>query len=335
MKRIAGFGILATLLGISTAQAELPSGLRYDHGFAHFEADKEGSMSGGTVTHGYTLRTSARILGETVSRNDQIKFVYKQGGRELGSQVCRARLETSSGRQTLSVFTEKCRNESVHLSAEGTLEVEVYYVSDATDDEHLAHTHTIEVLRSTRFRGNGTEEPSDFLINRHDINRSTVVRSTSATETRVVATNRAESEHMRWATVQVLLPIVWGDEDPQGRLRLDEHEGTWECLLRDGDRENLLTFSFEVAGGTIQPHAEETAGLSLPPQVHLAESTFSAHPALGRTDPAKSSAAFYGRAWVSDEAQGMAGTLPTVGTPYLPSAAPRTAGRAGRRRGRR
>lgn len=275
------------------------------------------------------------------------------------------------------------------MSATGAIQVEVYYVSDATDAEHLARTHVIEILETTRFRGNGSQEPSEFVVNLHgrqpavliervsqdtptfykaaggygvsyptvalnlqvsdglpadlqlrctvdgnpiaadrrDIDRGQRIHAATATEARVVARNRNETEEIRWSTFQVFLPLTWGTEDTQGRARIDEHDGRWECVLRDGQRNDFLTFSFTTAGGVIAPHVEEAAGLSLPPNVHLVEARFHTHAALERTDPSVTQTSFFGRPWATEEGRAMARALPAIGTPYPPSARPRARGR--------
>lgn len=394
MKYFAAVAIaIVPLVATSTAFAELPEGLRYDDGFAYFRTDNRGSVSGNQPTSEYAIRANARVLGEQTSRNDSFKFVFKQGNRTLGQLACGARPETDSSRRMLGVYVHNCADRDLRMSATGAIQVEVYYVSDATDAEHLARTHVIDVLQTTRFRGTGAQEPSEFVVNLHsrqpvvliervsreaptfykaaggygvsyptvalnlqvsdglpadlqlrcsvggnpiaadrrDIDRGQRIHSATATETRVVARNRNEAEEIRWSTFQVFLPLTWGTDDTQGRARIDEHDGRWECVLRDEQRNDFLTFSFTAEGGVIAPHPEEATGLSLPPNVHLVEARFHTHAALERTDPSATQTGFFGRPWATDEVRAMARSLPAVGTPYPPSARPARAAR-GRRR---
>jgi acetylornithine deacetylase/succinyl-diaminopimelate desuccinylase-like protein len=103
---------------------------------------------------------------------------------------------------------------------------------------------------------------------------------------------------------------------------MSAHPGNWECELRAADRTVFRTIRFVVTAEGVAPHAEETAGLSLPEGVHLVDAVIpSEGPLDERTDPALARAgAFYGRAWATDAGRAAHASIPARGEAYPPSA---------------
>ena len=163
-------GLLQALLAES-AHAQLPSGLRYDDGFAHFYVTDRGTTEGTQQVSRYNLFASARILGTGIAPNSAFEFVVRQGTREVGRFTCNgspgwrtARLpETPAD----SLFVADCANRDSFYTVDGVLTVEVAFIDDRTDARTLVRTHTVDVRRLSRARGNGQPDRDDFVVNAH------------------------------------------------------------------------------------------------------------------------------------------------------------------------
>lgn len=166
-------GLLTIALAASsagTARAELPDGLRYDDGFAYFRARSHGSVRNNRPTSEYSLLAFARILGEGVAPQSAFKFVLKQGRRELHSWTCqglatyRHRMHPSNAPDAFSVASCTDRH---RFTQSGRLSLEVIFVDDDTDEEHLVATHTLDIRTLSRVSHQGVARPSHFFVNQH------------------------------------------------------------------------------------------------------------------------------------------------------------------------
>lgn len=144
-----------------SAQAELPEGVHYDPGFAYFEAKQDDGH--------YYLSASARVFGGSHSRDSAFKFVVKQGRAALGQWTCRGRLtsrtRTNSSNRPNMLTAVDCKDRDLELTQSGSLTVEVYYIDDNTDEEHLVGEHTLDV-RQLEVVGNRTDN-ANFVVNHH------------------------------------------------------------------------------------------------------------------------------------------------------------------------
>ena len=177
----AAFGTSA-----SVASADLPDGITYDDGYAYFYLDNRGSMSNNRPTHEYTFHAYARLLGEGIARESAFKFVLKQGRRTIhtftcqGSPAYRVRMHPSN--QPDMFVVDHCVDRNTRLSAEGDITVEVYLIDDATDEEHLARTHTVQIRRLRQENHQGVERPSHFIVNQHGFSAVALIDQTPRNE---------------------------------------------------------------------------------------------------------------------------------------------------------
>lgn len=151
--------------------ADLPDGLQYDDGFAYFWLDNRGEISNNRPTSRYTFFARARVIGQNIPQGSAFKFVVKRGRRALGEFTCagtatyRVRFHPSNQPDELSV--SHCVDRELFLDAHGELTVEVYYIDDDTEEEHLARTHKVDVRRLTQVRPGGQRRPDAFIVNQH------------------------------------------------------------------------------------------------------------------------------------------------------------------------
>lgn len=99
---------------------------------------------------------------------------------------------------------------------------------------------------------------------------------------------------------------------------IDDHPGDWECQWRQ-DRDVLRTFRFTVgADGRIVPHAEQSAGLELDPNIFFVETEIPAKGSIFDSRVHRNSVnrgAFLGRGFKSPEGKALVRKLPNVGQP--------------------
>lgn len=336
----------------SLASADLPDGIVYDDGYAFFYLDNRGSVSNNRPTHEYTFHAYARLLGTGIAAESAFKFVLKQGRRTLHTFTCqgnpayRVRMHPSNQPDMFGV--EHCVDRNTRLSADGEITVEVYFVDDATDQEHLAHTHTIDIRRLRQENHQGVERPAQLSVTfsrshgsaphamtlrcsvngerlelpRHQVQSQEVSgRRSRASEIRR-AGNSTEGDHMLFRADTFELPLTFGDTTQTNYPKLDDHPGRWECMLRDSNRNTFRELAFTVDGGEIQAHPEEAGDLHFPDGVHLVDVTIPADsPIDDRTDrDTVRAGAFYGRAWRSTEGRAMAQRVPQIGDGFPPTA---------------
>lgn len=163
--------LLATAGTTRVAFADLPEGITYDDGYAYFKVESHGSVSNNRPTHEYTFHANARLLGTGIAQGSAFKFVIKQGRRTLHSFVCEGRPATRPRQHRDNppdmFVVDNCTDRDTRLNVDGDLTVEVWFIDDATDEEHLAHTHTVDVRRLRQENHQGIERPADFVVNQH------------------------------------------------------------------------------------------------------------------------------------------------------------------------
>lgn len=168
---VLGSMVLAHTLLAERAHAQLPAGLRYDDGFAHFYVTDRGTTEGTQQVSRYNLFASARILGTGIAANSALEFVVKQGTREVGRFTCNGspgwRMARRPETPADSLFVADCANRESFYTVDGVLTVEVYFVDDRTDARTLVRTHAVDVRRLSRTRGNGQADRDDFVVNAH------------------------------------------------------------------------------------------------------------------------------------------------------------------------
>ena len=167
-------GLIAMGVLMFTARpvsADLPDGLQYDDGFAYFRLANHGTVSNNVPSADYTLFSYARILGEGIAQGSALKFVVKKGRRALHTFTCqgeltyRHRMHPSNSPDGLSVAA--CTDRGHRFDATGQLSVEVYFIDDETDQEHLAATHTLDVRLLRQENHQGRPRPGHYFVNQH------------------------------------------------------------------------------------------------------------------------------------------------------------------------
>jgi len=163
--------VIAQAFLAQPAYAQLPSGLRYDDGFAHFYVTERGTTEGTQQISRYNLFASARILGTGIAANSAFEFLVKQGTREVGRFTCNGSPGWRTARRPEtpadSLFVADCANRDAFYTVDGALSVEVYFIDDRTDARTLVRTHAVDVRRLSRARGNGQADRDDFVVNAH------------------------------------------------------------------------------------------------------------------------------------------------------------------------
>jgi hypothetical protein len=403
MSRLLALASFLACLGLhSAAFADLPAGMHYDDGFAYYSVVSRGVVNDNRPTDAYYFSANARILGNNIARDSAFRFVYKQGGRTLLTVTCNGRPTYRAAYLPTNPpdgFTvANCTNAEKLMDAAGEVSVEVTFIDDGTDKEHLVATHTVEVVRIRKENHARKEQPADYIVNQYgasavvlldqvgrgqhhvfgamdgneasgsapqsEVNlvflrasgaspnsdvtlrcsvdgtrldfgnariRASIVQERSSRAIQALSDGRnAVQEPFHYTADRYRLPIYFGEVEGMG-VRLEDHPGRWECSLRDSERRPIRDFAFSVAGGLIQPHAEEKSGLHFPAGVHLADvSILGANAVDERTDPASAQAIpFYGRGWQTDEGRAMGKRVAVIGEPF-PSSVRRSAPRPAR-----
>ncbi len=378
------------------AEAQLAPGLTYDDGFAWFSVDTEtDARDGKPYAKGWVLKGEFRIFGQAPDHG-AFRMVVKRGA----SVVADVRKEATIYHRRPPAFDDaedmmwsrNVRDREQIVAGDGPFTVEVYYVDGATGAEALARTHTLDVRKVSRVRGNGEPDADDYYVSRHaeavsaviyqrpaeydpyirgdrgggaDRNcvevylglsavkdaytpprgylRCTVdgapldlsafeqypnkdaVKSETAPDrfyevVHTAAGNVKESINFR--QYHLTLPLTWGEpgskERDPNKPAITDHPGTWVCTWMD-EGQALRTFTFVVGpDGAIAPHPEEAHGLRFGPGAHFVG--VGVPPGGSALDErlvpsAVASGGFYGHAWVTPEAQGLASVVPEKGKP--------------------
>lgn len=129
------------------------------------------------------------------------------------------------------------------------------------------------------------------------------------------------NEYSRYGGQIIRMPLTWGDENERftGLWSLDDNPGKWECTWKHKGKA-LRVFRFAVAGGKVQPHPEQAAGLHLPDGVVLVETEIPADSVLDDAVAADEivKGSFFGRPWATPEGKAMAAAVKAKGKPHFP-----------------
>lgn len=177
--RLARTTLAALVLGIGApALADVPEGMIYDDGFTWYGLDNhDDTVDGRRVDVGWELVAEHRMYGRASARS-QFKMVIKKGDQTLGETRCEVTLANHHERTTNGApyfFTSSCRDRSQRIRETGDITVEVYFVDDDTDAEHLLRTHVIHVLTATRVRGTGDPDSPHHYVSRNGEVLSTIL----------------------------------------------------------------------------------------------------------------------------------------------------------------
>lgn len=148
---------------------------------------------------------------------------------------------------------------------------------------------------------------------------------------------RDERDIASYRFIRYRLPLQWGEHRIGENPAIDDHPGRWECeILLNGDLVRGFAFTVQ-SDGSVAPHPEEDAGLTLGFGARLCETRIADSEVFEtRVDPAaiRRLGVAYGHIPSTPAARAEIDALPTLGTPVLPQ--PRaTRGRdRGARRGR-
>lgn len=163
--------LLACLCLPSSASAELPQGMHFDDAFAYYSVVSRGQVDNNRPTHAYYFAANARIIGDNIARNSAFRFTYKQGRRTLLAVTCNGRPTYRDAYLPTNPpdgFTvANCTNTEDLMNADGEITVEVTFIDDGTDQEHLVATHQVEVVRIRRENHARQEQPADFIVNQY------------------------------------------------------------------------------------------------------------------------------------------------------------------------
>jgi hypothetical protein len=254
--RIHAWSVSAVLLSLalfgaaSSAEAQLPDGIRYDDGFAYFSLSNHRSVSNNVPTAAWSLAGSARVIGANVARGSAFKFVLKSGRRVLGQIVCEGGGGYGGlyapGAPTDRFDVAHCTDRQMRLDATGPITVEVYFIDDATDEEHLARTHVVDVRKLTRLRHTGQSEPDEFFINYHAETAAVLIEQVPFRHFRLHSQGIGSSANSN----QVLVHMPWS----LGETNL--FQAKMRCTV-DGQRIELQNDG--VTALDPEPHSQQTA----------------------------------------------------------------------------
>jgi hypothetical protein len=130
------------------------------------------------------------------------------------------------------------------------------------------------------------------------------------------------SEYLRFQQVSLILPLDWSHvPSPQKSpfVNLSDHPGKWE-IAYSVEGKLVRSWRFTVnPDGTIAPHPEQAAGLSLAKNAYFVETVI---PTGGSAFDARlvptaaTRGGFYGLPWKTSEGKALAPSLPTKGTAW-------------------
>lgn len=130
------------------------------------------------------------------------------------------------------------------------------------------------------------------------------------------------SEYLRFQQVSLILPLDWSHApSPQKSpfVNLSDHPGKWEVEY-SVEGKPVRTWRFTVSpDGTIAPHPEQSAGLSLAKNAYLIETLI---PSGGSAFDARlvptaaAHGGFYGLPWKTSEGRALAQSLPSKGSAW-------------------
>lgn len=162
--------LVALLATVAPVAANLPEGFTYDDGYAWFEVETvRDTKDGKPFAKGWTLSCELRVFGQAPAHS-AFKVVLKRNDAAVATLRNDAQVYSYNPPGFVAMPSHaagRLQDRGQIISGEGPFQAEVYFIKGDDMSEHLARTHTVDIRKVTKVRGNGEPDAPDYFVNRH------------------------------------------------------------------------------------------------------------------------------------------------------------------------